>query len=83
VILHVWPANQPTIIVVEICQERLDIPYNKSRWLKQTGGEDRGKGGGVRFVGLFSLNYIHVLAGVTQYVGISESSWYRLSALLF
>jgi len=50
--------------------------YNRYMWLKQAGWEDLGKGGGVRIAVLLSVNYIHVTAGVTQYVGISESSRY-------
>ena len=33
--------------------------------------------------GTFSVNYVHVTAGLTQFFGISDSSWYRLSAVLF
>jgi hypothetical protein len=51
---------------------------NRSTWLKQFGGEDRGKVGEVRIAVLFSVNYIHAPAGVTQYGGISESGRYRL-----
>jgi hypothetical protein len=34
--------------------------YIGSTWLKQAGEENRGKGGGVRIAGFFSVNYAEV-----------------------